>query len=69
MAEPDRRHPWLRVPDVIALAGFAGIALAVTGIALVESYTNLYEFFIAHGLHGWRASIAPGCVDAFIVMG
>jgi hypothetical protein len=57
------------VPDVLALAGFAAIAVAVTVIALVESYTNLYEFFTAHGLHGWRASLAPGCVDAFILMG
>jgi hypothetical protein len=69
MTGQDSGHGWLRVPDSIALAAFGVAAAAVTGIAMVESYTNLLAFALAHGLHGWRAAIAPGCVDSFIVMG
>ena len=52
-----------------ALIAFGIIAAGVTVIAVIESYTNLYEFARAYGLSGWRASIAPGAVDSFIVMG
>jgi hypothetical protein len=68
-ADEDRRHPGLQVPDSIALAVFGAAAAAVTAVAMVESYTNLLAFALAHGLHGWRAAIAPGCVDSFILMG
>ena len=71
-AQPARRtarHRFLNGAGSIALSLFAIIAVSVTVVALVESYTNLYEFFTAHGLRGWRASIAPLCVDSFVVMG
>jgi hypothetical protein len=41
----------------------------VTVIAVVESYSNLLAFARDHGLSGWRAAIAPGAVDSFVVMG
>lgn len=53
----------------VALALFGIIAAAVTIIAIVESYSNLLAFALDHGLHGWRAAIAPAAVDSFIVMG
>lgn len=52
-----------------ALIAFGVIAAGVTVIAVIESYTNLYEFARAYGLAGWRAAIAPGAVDSFIVLG
>ena len=52
-----------------ALAAFGVIAAGVTVIAVVESYTNLLAFALAYGLAGWRAAIAPGAVDSFVVMG
>jgi Protein of unknown function (DUF2637) len=52
-----------------ALAAFGLIAAAVTTVAITESYGNLYAFAVTHGLHGWRAAIAPAAVDSFIVMG
>jgi hypothetical protein len=52
-----------------ALAAFGVIAVSVTVIAVVESYSNLLAFARAYGLHGWRAAIAPGAVDSFIIMG
>jgi hypothetical protein len=51
------------------IAAFAIIAVAVTVIAIIESYTNQLAYFLAHGVLGWRAVIAPGAVDTFIVMG
>lgn len=67
------RHPRWRwhVPsaDELALGAFTLIAIGVTVIAVVESYTNLLGYFLAHNVHGWRAIIAPGAVDSFIVMG
>lgn len=62
------RHELSRL-DVIALTVFAVVAAGATAIALTESYVNLYDFAITHGLHGWRARVAPLCVDTFIVMG
>lgn len=59
-------------PEKIAAAAlslFGLTALAVTVVAVVESYSNLYAFATDHGLHGWRAAIAPAAVDSFIVMG
>jgi hypothetical protein len=53
----------------VALAAFGLIAAAVTVIAVVESYSNLLAFARAHGLAGWRAAIAPGAADSFIIMG
>lgn len=52
-----------------ALAAFGVIAAAVTVIAVIESYSNLLAFALAYGLSGWRAAIAPGAVDSFIVLG
>lgn len=52
-----------------ALTAFGLIAAAVTAIAVVESYSNLLAFARAYGLSGWRAAIAPGAVDSFVVMG
>lgn len=52
-----------------ALTAFGVIAAAVTVIAVVESYSNLLAFARAYGLAGWRAAIAPGAVDSFVVMG
>jgi hypothetical protein len=37
--------------------------------ALTESYSNLLAFASSHGLAGWRAAIAPGAVDSFVVLG
>lgn len=56
-------------PDVLALSTFGVIAAAVTVIAVIESYSNLLAFAVTYGLTGWRADIAPGCVDSFIIMG
>jgi hypothetical protein len=59
-------------PEKIAAAAlslFGLIAFAVTVVAIVESYSNLLAFAHDHGLHGWRAAIAPAAVDSFIVMG
>jgi hypothetical protein len=59
-------------PEEIAAAAlvlFGVIALAVTVVAVTESYSNLYAFATDHGLHGWRAVIAPAAVDSFIIMG
>lgn len=59
-------------PEKIAAAAlslFGLIAFAVTVVAIVESYSNLYAFALDHGLHGWRAAIAPAAVDSFIIMG
>lgn len=61
-----------RVPGdiaAVALIVFGMIAAAVTIIAIIESYSNLLAFALDHGLHGWRAAIAPGATDSFIVMG
>lgn len=61
-----------RAPDGIAgaaLITFGVIAAGVTVIAVVESYSNLLAFALAYGLAGWRAAIAPGAVDSFIIMG
>jgi hypothetical protein len=52
-----------------ALTAFGAIAAGVTVIAVIESYSNLLAFALAYGLAGWRAVIAPGAVDSFIVMG
>lgn len=71
-ASPGTRRLVGRTPDDIAAAAlvlFGVIAAAVTVIAIVESYTNLLAFAHDHGLHGWRAAIAPAAVDSFIVMG
>ena len=59
-------------PEKIAAAAltlFGLIALAVTVVAIVESYSNLLAFALDHSLSGWRAAIAPAAVDSFIVMG
>ena len=59
-------------PEKIAAAAltlFGLIAFAITVVAIVESYSNLLAFALDHGLHGWRAAIAPAAVDSFIVMG
>jgi len=53
----------------VALVAFGVIAASVTVVAVVESYSNLLAFALAYGLSGWRAAIAPGAVDSFIVMG
>ena len=53
----------------IALITFGVIAAGVTVIAVIESYSNLLAFALAYGLSGWRAAIAPGAVDSFIIMG
>lgn len=61
-----------RTPGSIAraaLASFGAIAAGVTVIAVVESYSDLLAFARAYGLSGWRAAIAPGAVDSFIVLG
>lgn len=52
-----------------ALAAFGVIAVVVTAVAVVESYSNLLAFVQAHNLHDWRAVIAPAAVDTFIIMG
>ncbi len=52
-----------------ALVLYGVIATAADTVALVESYSNLLAFARAYGLSGWRAAIAPGAVDSFIVMG
>jgi hypothetical protein len=52
-----------------ALSLFGLIAFAVTVVAIVESYSNLLAFALDHGMHGWRAAIAPAAVDSFVVMG
>ena len=52
-----------------ALAAFGIIAAGVTVIAVIESYSNLLAFALAYGLSGWRAAIAPGAVDSFVIMG
>jgi hypothetical protein len=65
----DQRHPWLRVPDLIAIGVIAVIAIGAALVSMTESYTNLLDFALNHGLHGWRADIAPGAVDSFIVIG
>ena len=62
-----QRTRW--TPDVLALSAFGVIAAAATVIAVVESYSNLLAFALTYGLTGWRAGIAPGCVDSFIIMG
>ena len=62
----------LRTPRGIArlaLAVFGVTAAAVTVIAIIESYSNLLAFARVYGLGGWRAAIAPGSVDSFIIMG
>lgn len=65
----DDRHPWLRVPDLIAIGVIAVIAVGAAIVSMMESYTNLYDFAKNHELHGWRAGAAPGAVDSFIVLG
>lgn len=68
-----QRNPRVpRTPGSIAwsaLAAFGVIAAVVTVIAIAESYTNLLAFALAYGLAGWRAAIAPGAVDSFVIMG
>jgi hypothetical protein len=71
-ANPAGPYPSLRLPgDIarVALTAFGLIAAAVTVIAIVESYSNLLAFARDHGLAGWRAAIAPGAADSFIIMG
>lgn len=63
------RHPWLRVPDLIAIGIIAVIAVGAAVVAMMESYTNLLDFAKNHELHGWRAGAAPGAVDSFIIIG
>lgn len=65
----DTRHPWLRVPDVLAIAAIAVIVVLVTIAAITESYRNLWLFAESWGLAGFWAAIAPAVVDSFIVMG
>jgi hypothetical protein len=65
----DSRHPYLRIPDVIAINVIAVIAAIAAVVAMTESYTNLLDFAENSGLHGWRADIAPAAIDSFIVMG
>lgn len=65
----DKRHPWLRIPDLIAINVIVLIAAGAAVVSMIESYTNLLDFAENHQLHGWRADIAPGSVDAFIVIG
>jgi hypothetical protein len=65
----DDRHPWLRIPDLIAIGIIAVIAVGAAVVSMMESYTNLYDFARNHELHGWRAGAAPGAVDSFIVLG
>jgi hypothetical protein len=69
VAALDKRHPWLRVPDMIAIGVIAVIAVGAAVVAMMESYTNLLDFAKNHELHGWRAGAAPGAVDSFIVLG
>jgi hypothetical protein len=52
-----------------ALSAFGAIALAVTAVAVVESYSNLLAFARVHHLTGWRLAMAPLAVDSFIIMG
>jgi len=68
-AHSDSRHPYLRIPDVIAINVIAVIAAIAAVVAMTESYTNLLDFAENFGLHGWRADIAPAAIDSFIVMG
>jgi hypothetical protein len=72
-AKPRRRHEHAPVTAyriaVAALLAFGVVAAAVTAIAIAESYSNLLAFALDHGLHGWRAAIAPAAVDSFVVMG
>jgi len=59
-------------PEIIAawaLSLFGVIAVTVTVVAVVESYSNLLAFARDHGLSGWRLAIAPAAVDSFIIMG
>jgi hypothetical protein len=65
----DDRHPWLRVPDLIAIGLITVTAIGASVIAMIESYTNLLEFAENHQYHGWRADIAPASVDWFIFIG
>lgn len=65
----DQRHPWLRIPDLIAINVIAVIAAGAAVVSMIESYTNLLDFAENHHLHGWRADIAPGSVDTFIIVG
>jgi len=61
-----------RLPGDIArtaLIAFGVIATGVTVIAVIESYSNLLAFALAYGLSGWRAAIAPGAIDSFIILG
>jgi hypothetical protein len=53
----------------VALVTFGVIAAGVTVIAVIESYSNLLAFVRAYGMSGWRAAIAPGAVDSFVIMG
>ena len=69
---PDPWRAWLRSPGNIAWTAltFCGvIAAGATVIAIVESYSNLLAFARVYGLSGWRAGIAPGAVDSFIIIG
>src|ERR1700744_1472319 len=63
----DARHPLLRIPDLIAIGMITVTAIGASVIAMIESYTNLLDFAENHQLHGWRADIAPGAVDWFII--
>jgi hypothetical protein len=66
----DRRIP--EGPEAIAyyaLGAFGVIAGAVTIVAVIESYSNLVAFSLAHGIPAWHGAIAPVAVDSFIVMG
>lgn len=53
----------------VALSLFGLIAAAVTGVAVVESYSNLLAFARVHHLDGWRLAMAPVAVDSFIILG
>lgn len=68
-APEQQRHPWLRIPDMIAIGVIALVAAGAAVVAMMESYTNLLDFAKNHELHGWRAGAAPGAVDSFIVVG
>lgn len=59
-------------PEQVAnfvLATFGVIAILVTLTAIVESYSNLVAFSLAHQIPDWHGRIAPLAVDSFIIMG
>jgi uncharacterized protein DUF2637 len=63
------RHPWLRVPDVIAIGLIAVVVILATVVAIAESYRNLWVVAGWSGLHGFWQAIAPAVVDSFIIVG